>query len=251
MGNGHCPLLGPCTRGCLFDLNLISPCNRRSWGRCCYTCWQCESQPCAHKGNELYPTDPDGRKTWIIPRKKTVQTSKQAALRGVELVLVTWLTSAPWQTRAVTMLKYPAPAAHQSAVAPSITCPSNFTTPSVSLSASYSVNRLFTTLMITWNGDDDMIMMTSRLFLPPHDHFLQQLSMGSSSVLPPQTWCSPAISWGTSSCCGMITSMMASPPFVTANSFGESFHLSSKLTQQTIPGGQVHLGKIRIWPAVR
>ena len=37
------------------------------------------------------------------------------------------------------------PAAHQSAVAPSMTCPSNFTTPSVSLSAPYSVSRVFTT----------------------------------------------------------------------------------------------------------
>ena len=38
----------------------------------------------------------------IFPQKKVCvncKTSKQAALRGVELVLVTWLTSAPWQTR--------------------------------------------------------------------------------------------------------------------------------------------------------
>merc|ERR1719319_1952000 len=71
--------------------------------------------------------------------------SKQAARSWVELVRVTWFTSAPAATRSVTILKYPAPAAHQRAVAPSITCPSNLTTPSVSLSAWYSVRRHFTT----------------------------------------------------------------------------------------------------------
>ena len=47
--------------------------------------------------------------------------SKHAARNGVELVTVVWFTLAPWLTRSLTTSKCPAPAAHQRAVAPSMT----------------------------------------------------------------------------------------------------------------------------------
>jgi hypothetical protein len=53
--------------------------------------------------------------------------SKQAALSGVELVLVVALTLAPFVTSNRTMSMFPAAEAHQSGGAPSIVSPSNVT----------------------------------------------------------------------------------------------------------------------------
>ncbi len=98
---------------------------------------------------------------WSIRKRTTSRwPSKQAALRGVELNLVlernrraikilkekmnprnvlakwfstessyAWLTSAPAATSASTTLRWPAPAAHHSAQAPSMEYPPNLTDP--------------------------------------------------------------------------------------------------------------------------
>lgn len=53
--------------------------------------------------------------------------SKQAALRGVEFVLVVLLTLAPYDTSNFTILRCPAAAAHHRGGAPSIVSPSKIT----------------------------------------------------------------------------------------------------------------------------
>ena len=55
--------------------------------------------------------------------------SKHAALKGVELVLVTEFTDAPRSTKSFTIWVWPAAAAHHNGGAPSIVSPSNVTEP--------------------------------------------------------------------------------------------------------------------------
>ena len=57
----------------------------------------------------------------VFEAKTTILPSKQAARNGVELVLVGLFTWAPNLTKSLTIDRWPAPAAHHSAVAPSMT----------------------------------------------------------------------------------------------------------------------------------
>lgn len=84
---------------------------------------------------------------WFI-RYFTISSlpTKQAALKGVEFALVGWFTLAPCLTSTLTTFKFPAPAATQSALAPSTTNLSNLTVPSLSTFKLKFDSNVFTTL---------------------------------------------------------------------------------------------------------
>ena len=91
--------------------------------------------------NENSLPAPRSTKNWTISK----WPSKQAALSGVELVLVVELTLAPLSTRSLTIWVCPAAAAHHNGGAPSIVSPSNVTDPACSTSALQRSTRYSTT----------------------------------------------------------------------------------------------------------
>ena len=71
--------------------------------------------------------------------------SKHAARRGVEFVFVVELTLAPRYTNNLTIVVWPAAAAHHNGGAPSMVSPSNVTDPACSTSALHRSTRYSTT----------------------------------------------------------------------------------------------------------